>query len=115
MDSEEKISQILKELEDKLRRKHEDSVIEIFRKRVEKLARREKKTLISAPLDGQDRELGADFFITEGTRFAIFEFKYKVGDIVSENDKPLRKTLCETLQGAKIPYNQHINCHYIAW
>jgi len=71
-------------IEDYLEKKKEDSVIDIFRKRVEKIARRKGREVLTSPLNSQDRELGADFFITELTKFSIFEFKYQEGDIKSE-------------------------------
>ncbi|MFZ3516592.1 hypothetical protein LC147_26325 [Vibrio harveyi] len=98
-----------------LERKLEDSVIDIFRKRVEKLARKVDKQVITSPLNGQDRELGADFFLSETTKFAIIEFKYRECDIKTEVRKDLRKLLCENLQEDVLYKNLHINCHFIAW
>ncbi|EHR6003887.1 hypothetical protein V8038_004479 [Vibrio parahaemolyticus] len=98
-----------------LERKLEDSVIDLFRKRVEKLARKFDKQVITSPLNGQDRELGADFFLSEMTKFSIFEFKYRENDIKTEVRKDLRKILCEKLQQDAVNKNLHKECHFIAW
>ncbi len=102
-------------IEDYLEKKKEDSVIDIFRKRVEKIARRKGREVLTSPLNSQDRELGADFFITELTKFSIFEFKYQEGDIKSEKRKDLRRVLCEKLELDSIRQNQHKESHFIAW
>lgn len=98
-----------------LERKHEDSVIDIFRKRAEKLARNGKKRFMSSPLDGQDRELGADLFVTASTKFLIVEFKFQEPQIANEADKPLRLELCKALSTDLVRMKQHIGCHLIAW
>jgi hypothetical protein len=98
-----------------IEKKKEDSVISIFQKRVEKIGRSKGKEVITSPLNSQDRELGADFFISEFTKFSIFEFKYQENDIKSENEKDLRKILCQKLQENNIRRNQHKECHFIAW
>lgn len=98
-----------------LNRKHELSVMNVFISRLKKAAESEGKRFIGAPLDGQDAWLGADCLMSEGSRFAMAEFKYEESDIRSENRKPRRLAMCTALRRHKIRLDDHLACHLIAW
>jgi len=98
-----------------LKRKHELSVMNVFMSRLKKAAEGEGKTFIGAPLDGQDAWLGADCLMSEGSRFAMAEFKYEESDICSENRKPRRLAMCKALRGEEPHLGEHLACHLIAW
>ena len=98
-----------------LKRKHELSVMNIFMSRLKKAANGEGKTFIGAPLDGQDAWLGADCLMSEGSRFAMAEFKYEESGIRSENKKPPRLAMCQALSGEEARLSEHLACHLIAW
>ena len=66
-------------------------------------------------LDGQDRDAGADYMLTDAGRFAIVEFKYSKQDLVSEGFKPRRLTLCQELSTRDDMRALHDRCHFISW
>ncbi|BAO45402.1 hypothetical protein [Thiolapillus brandeum] len=98
-----------------LKRKHELSVMNVFISRLKKAAEGKGKRFIGVPLDGQDAWLGADCFMTEGSRFAIAEFKYEESDIRSEKKKRRRLAMCKALRGDMTRLSEHLACHLIAW
>ncbi|EDT11379.1 hypothetical protein BgramDRAFT_1904 [Paraburkholderia graminis C4D1M] len=69
----------------------------------------------SFSLDGQDRDMGADYVLTDSDRFAMVEFKYSQGDLVSEKCKPRRLTLCQQLLHRDDMRALHDRCHFISW
>lgn len=69
----------------------------------------------SFSLDGQDRDAGADYVLTDANRFAIVEFKYSDKDLVSEKQKPRRLNLCKELTINKEMLSSHDKCHFISW
>lgn len=69
----------------------------------------------SFSLDGQDRDMGADYVLTNSDRFAIVEFKYSKSDLVSEKHKPRRLTLCQKLLQDQDMCALHDRCHFISW
>jgi len=66
-------------------------------------------------LDGQDRDAGADYLLTDAHRFAIVEFKYSENNLVSEKHKSKRLSLCKKLESRKDMIAYHDKCHFIAW
>ncbi|MCG5534241.1 hypothetical protein LRF89_12430 [Halorhodospira sp. 9621] len=98
-----------------LKRKHELSVMNVFMSRLKKTAESEGKRFIGAPLDGQDACLGADCLMSEGSRFAMAEFKYEESDIRSENRKSRRLAMCKALRREETRLGEHLACHLIAW
>jgi hypothetical protein len=98
-----------------LRRKHEQSVIDLFFRHLTKVARNSGKKFYSFSFDGQDNFVGADYLLTETTKFAVTEFKYEESDIPSERNKPLRHEMCLRLENEAIRKIEHENCHFIAW
>jgi hypothetical protein len=69
----------------------------------------------SFSLDGQDRDGGADYVLTDADRFAIVEFKYSDRDLVSEKFKTRRLTLCRKLELREDMRALHDLCHFISW
>ena len=69
----------------------------------------------SFSLDGQDRDAGADYVLTDSDRFAIVEFKYSTADLVSEKNKPRRLKLCQELLHHNDMRALHDRCHFISW
>ncbi|AKZ64656.1 hypothetical protein F506_20145 [Herbaspirillum hiltneri N3] len=67
------------------------------------------------PVGHQDVELGADFVISDSTRYSIIEFKASHATCVAENRKWRRRQLCEKLD-TTIPMRvPHDKCHFISW
>ncbi len=98
-----------------LKRKHEQSVIDAFFHHLVRAANRQGKKFVYCSLDGQDRLVGADYLLTETTKFIIAEFKYDENDIASERNKPLRHTMCTRLENEPNRQDEHENSHFIAW
>lgn len=69
----------------------------------------------SFSLDGQDRDAGADYVLTDSDRFAIVEFKYSQTDLVSEKKKLRRLKLCQELVHREDMRALHDKCHFISW
>jgi hypothetical protein len=69
----------------------------------------------SFSLDGQDRDAGADYVLTDADRFAIVEFKYTQDALVSERHKPKRLNLCQHLLNRNDMRVLHDKCHFISW
>ncbi|MCG6398848.1 hypothetical protein [Vibrio fluvialis] len=60
----------------------------------------------------QDRKF-ADFFVGSDSKNILIEFKEFKTEIVAENDKPLRRKLCERLNQEWALISRH--CHFIGW
>ncbi len=110
-----------------MKKKHEQSIINIFKSLFEKKCREYGYKHVSTSLDGQDELLGADYIFSETTKFILVEFKYTDKEINSEKKKPLRKKLCERLrdnikedcdkfikEGCD-KLSLHLNCHFISF
>lgn len=94
---------------------HEQSLADIFRRFMETEAPRHGCCFHSFSLDGQDRDTGADYVLTDADRFAIVEFKYSERDLVSEKAKPRRFTLCQKLAEREDMQLLHDACHFVSW
>lgn len=69
----------------------------------------------SFSLDGQDRDVGADYVLSDASRFALVEFKYQFANLLSERAKPRRLKLCQALAIRSDMREHHDNCHFVAW
>lgn len=69
----------------------------------------------SFSVDGQDRDAGADYLLTDSDRFSLVEFKFSSGSLVSEKYKPKRLTLCRKLAQRPDMRSLHDLCHFISW
>ncbi len=98
-----------------LKRKHEQSVIDLFFRYLNKVADQRGKKCFYCSFDGQDRFIGADYLLTAATKFTVTEFKYDESGIASERNKPLRLEMCKRLENEDNRQNEHITCHFIAW
>jgi hypothetical protein len=65
--------------------------------------------------DGQDRDAGADYVLTDSDRFTLMEFKYNSTDLISEKHKPRRLNLCRCLSTRQDMLALHDQCHFISW
>lgn len=93
--------------------KHEQSYADIFNAA---LAREvEDGKFHSFSVDGQDRDAGCDYVISDSDRFAIIEFKWTEKDLPSEARKGRRLELCVALQGNEEMRRFHDKCHFISW
>ena len=98
-----------------LKRKHEQSVIDLFLRYLNKASEQQGKKILSFSLDGQDHLVGADYLLTETTKFTVIEFKYDESDISSERNKPIRLVMCSRLEKENDRLIEHMHCHFIAW
>jgi hypothetical protein len=98
-----------------LKRKHEQSVIDSFFRHLSKVANQIGKKFVYCSLDGQDRFMGADYLLTDATKFTVTEFKYDESDIASEKNKPLPHEMCARLENEDNRQIEHKSCHFIAW
>lgn len=110
-----KFSVSLKEIKNMLKRKHEQSIIDAFFKRLDKVAEGTGKKVYKFSFDGQDNLIGADYLFTETTMFSIAEFKYEENDIALERNKNLRHKMCLRLSNDADRRDEHCQCHFIAW
>lgn len=94
---------------------HEQAVIDAFNSFVRAKALEAGKGYHEFALDGQDRDAGADYLISDKTRFALIEFKYQEASIAGEARKVRRKTLCQLLEREVELRKLHDNCHFICW
>jgi hypothetical protein len=95
--------------------KHEQSFADEFNAFMRSKALQYGCGFHSFSLDGQDRDAGADYLITDSNRFAIVEFKYTQNDLVSEKHKLRRLTLCRELQNRVDMRAYHDACHFVSW
>lgn len=95
--------------------KHEQSFADIFRNFLQAKAPEYGCRFHSFSLDGQDRDAGADYVLTDSDRFAIVEFKYTQSDLVSEKFKRRRLTLCQELLKRPDMLAFHDRCHFVSW
>lgn len=69
----------------------------------------------SFSVDGQDRDAGADYLLTDSDRFTLVEFKYSSDDLISEKHKTRRLSLCCGLAANCDMRSLHDRCHFISW
>lgn len=94
---------------------HEQSFADMFRDYMKEEASKYGSKFHSFSLDGQDRDAGADYLLTNAHRFTIVEFKYNETSLVSEQYKPKRLTLCKQLSEREDMRKLHDKCHFISW
>lgn len=94
---------------------HEQSVADAFNEYMRERAKQLGRRVHSFSLDGQDRDAGADYLLTDANRFALVEFKYSEGNLVSEKHKSRRLSLCRGLEQRMDMRSLHDLCHFIAW
>lgn len=94
---------------------HEQAVIDVFNRFFKQQASLSGKNVRSLALDGQDALAGADYLLTDESRFCLVEFKYTQKEIYKEKDKKLRLELCRLLEQNNQMANLHDQCHFIAW
>ncbi|CUR78199.1 hypothetical protein [Achromobacter xylosoxidans] len=95
--------------------KHEQSLADLFNKYIAGKAQELDVGFHSFSLDGQDRDAGADYVLTDAHQFSLIEFKYAETDLKSEARKPRRLELCNALLREKRMRDLHDRCHYVAW
>lgn len=95
--------------------KHEQSFADAFNAFMRRKAAKRGCRFHSFSLDGQDRDAGADYVLTDSARFAIVEFKYSASDLVTEKYKPRRLTLCRELLKRPDMRRLHDRCHFVSW
>ncbi|WP_445335984.1 hypothetical protein ACSR9H_10055 [Citrobacter koseri] len=95
--------------------KHEQSLADVFNKFMEKQSKIFGYDFHSFSLDGQDRDAGADYLLSDSNRFAIIEFKFSEDELPSENKKPRRLNLCKKLPLYPTMTIYHDKCHFITF
>jgi len=96
-------------------RSHEQGVADKFNAFLRRAGERQSVAVHDFSLDGQDRDAGADYLLSDASRFALMEFKFREVNIRDEADKPRRKTLCQSLPRRPDMEHRHDRCHFIAW
>lgn len=94
---------------------HEQSFADAFNAFMRRKATEHGCRFHSFSVDGQDRDAGADYLLTDSDRFALVEFKYSSDDLISEKHKPRRLTLCRGLALNGDMRSLHDRCHFISW
>lgn len=94
---------------------HEQSFADSFNAFMRSKAPQYGCSFHSFSVDGQDRDAGADYVLTDANRFAIVEFKYTSRDLLSEKKKQRRLTLCKKLRIRGDMRTLHDRCHFISW
>jgi hypothetical protein len=96
-------------------RSHEQAVADSFNRLLRRYAQTEGVAFREFALDGQDRDAGADYLITDTSRFSLVEFKYSQRQIFDESKKPRRVNLCRLLEDLEIMRSLHDQCHFISY
>ncbi|WP_432380614.1 hypothetical protein [Duganella sp. P38] len=99
----------------KIRKKHEQSIIDGFSNRFKVNALARGRSVTKCSLDGQDVELGSDYLFTDSSRFMLVEFKFEVDGLKTEGTKHRRKKMCLKLDADSEIRARSLRCHYIAW
>lgn len=94
---------------------HEQSIADEFNGFMRDRASMLGYRIHSFSLDGQDRDAGADYVLSDSSRFALVEFKYQQANLISERHKPRRLSLCQGLAARRDMRAYHDNCHFVAW
>lgn len=96
-------------------RKLEQAVADIFNNAMRERCQSSGTTFHSFSLGGQDRDVGADYLISNAEAFALIEFKNSESELGSEGLKPRRRKLCMDLQANAEMRAIHDKCHFLAW
>lgn len=100
---------------DPIKKSHEQSLADEFNEFLTARAEEAGRTVTTHSLDGDDRDVGADYVLSDKNRFAIVEFKWLKAGIRAEARKPRRLTLCQELHANLQMTSLHDRCHYVAW
>lgn len=95
--------------------KHEQELANIFRTYMVSQSIDKGYKFHTFSLGGQDRDAGADYLLTDSDRFTLIEFKYSDKDLISENKKTRRLTLCQKLPTRPDMESLHDKCHFITY
>lgn len=95
--------------------KHEQELANIFRAHMASKSIDKGYQFHTFSLGGQDRDAGADYLLTDSDRFTLIEFKYSDKDLISENKKTRRLTLCQMLPIRPDMESLHDKCHFITY
>ncbi|MES2280104.1 MAG: hypothetical protein V4542_01690 [Pseudomonadota bacterium] len=69
----------------------------------------------ACPLDGGDRNVLADYLISDHDNFSLIEFKSTQSEIKTEAKKQRVHSLCAALESNPSMRDLHDLCHFIAW
>ncbi|AFY30137.1 hypothetical protein Cyagr_3055 [Cyanobium gracile PCC 6307] len=94
---------------------HEQSFADSFNSFMRSKAQQYGCSFHSFSVDGQDRDAGSDYVLTDANRFAMVEFKYTSRDLLSEKNKPRRLVLCKKLLARDDMRILHDKCHFVSW
>lgn len=95
--------------------RHEQSVADGFNRFLRQAASKRNMQVYDFSLDGQDRDAGADYLLSDSSRYTLIEFKYQIANIREEKDKARRLELCKQLHINPNMADLHDQCHFIAW
>ncbi len=94
---------------------HEQSLADRFNKFMSGQGSKLRRNFEAFSLDGDDRDTGGDYVMTDTDRFVIVEFKYVEAGILAEGVKERRLELCRKLAANADMARLHDCCHYVAW
>lgn len=94
---------------------HEQAYADSFNRYMEKKATSCGYSYQSFSVDGQDRDVGGDYVISDSNKFTLVEFKYSERDCLHENRKERRLELCKGLAWREDMRYLHDKCHFISW
>jgi hypothetical protein len=94
---------------------NEQAVADLFNRYLRDVGSRNGIRVHDFSLGGQDRDAGADYLLSDSSRFALVEFKYAEANISDESRKLKRLTLCQLLPLQPAMRLLHDQCHFIAW
>lgn len=95
--------------------KHEQSTADSFNSFMRLKAHHFNCSFHAFSVDGQDRDAGGDYVLTNSTQFAIIEFKHTYSDLLNEKKKKRRLMLCQQLKIREDMRLFHDRCHFISW
>ena len=94
---------------------NEQGVADKFNRYLRDMGERKGITVHDFSLGGQDRHAGADYLLSDSSRFALVEFKFVEANIRDEIRKSRRLKLCQKLQVQPDMRQLHDLCHFVAW
>lgn len=98
-----------------IQKSHEQSLADEFNKFLKEQAEKAGRKVTTHSLDGDDRDVGADYVLSNENRFAIVEFKWTREDIKAESYKTRRLKLCKELSKNSEMTALHDSCHFVSW
>jgi hypothetical protein len=98
-----------------IKKSHEQSLADKFNEFLTTQAKAVGRKVTTHSLDGDDRDVGADYVLADENCFAIVEFKWLRAGVKAEAKKRRRLELCRELHARPDMTRLRDRCHYVTW